>query len=74
MNSVVIDGKVLDFKYKKLQPFHQAFYVGDILVGQLFNMDNYWTAIPNKPKCRVDGFVSRYWASEYCLRIMGLSE
>ena len=38
MYSVIVDGNVLDFKYKRGLEFSYAFYIGDILIGQVFNM------------------------------------
>ena len=72
MYSVVVDGKVLDFHYKKLSTSY-AFYIGDILIGQIFKMKRYWTAVSNKPNdlCLIYGFKSRYYASEFLLKLQG---
>ena len=68
-------GKVLDFKYKKVQGhWHYAFYIGDILVGQVFRMGKgNWSAVSETPNdlCPVNGFRSRYYASNFLLWIGG---
>lgn len=74
MYSVVIDGKVLDFRYKKLQENHYAFYIGDILVGQVFNLKRCWSAVSCEHRgamTRMQGFKNRYYASEYLLQLNG---
>lgn len=38
MYSCIVEGQVLDFKYKKLTEHVQAFYIGHIYVGQVFKM------------------------------------
>ncbi len=76
MNSCIVDGKVLDFKYKKLNEFTYAFYIGDIYIGQVFNMDTSWTAVgrpanDTKSLGPINGFKNRYYASEYLLLLTG---
>jgi hypothetical protein len=79
MLSVVHEGRVLDFKYKKQNEFTYAFYIGDILIGQVFRMgDQKWSAVgwhnPESDMHRlypVDGFRSRYHASEFMLKMAG---
>ena len=72
MYSVVVDGKVLDMRYKKMEHNHgYVFYVGDIYVGQIFKTRNRWCAVSSKPSnglCPLDGFRSRYHASEFLLK------
>jgi hypothetical protein len=41
MISTIVDGKVLDHRYKKIGDFIYNFYVGDIFIGQVFNMGKY---------------------------------
>jgi hypothetical protein len=73
MFSVIVDGEVLDFKYNRLGKGHYAFYIGDILIGQMFKLKNEWTAVCDyKPLgYPVNGFVSRYRASEFLLKYCG---
>ena len=78
MYSVIIDGKVLDFHYKRVKaaPNIHNFYVGDIFIGQVFKMRHYWSCVSFKKPCDLcpaHGFKNRYWASEFLLRINGLS-
>ena len=78
--SCIYQGKVLDFKYKqcKIQKFIFAFYIGDILIGQIFKHGKHnWTAVsfhPNALGRRVSGFGTRYHASEYLLDINGFNK
>ena len=80
MLSAIVDGKVLDFKYKKLQSFKSgnqyAFYVGDILVGQVFKMRFGWSSVvtfsPNTSVGVVEGFITRTAASQYILQCVKL--
>ena len=75
MLSLVVEGKVLDWRFKKLNDFTYAFYVGDIYVGQVFKMKGRsWSAVSSKPNeiHPIDGFKSRYYASEFLLKLNGL--
>ena len=81
MLSIIVDGKVLDFTYKKGHAGFWNFYIGDIYVGQVVNLDRLgWTAIshlhPDELQgfASVDGFKTRYKASEYLLRVGGFYE
>ncbi len=71
--SIVVDKKVLDFRYKKLTDFSYAFYVGDILVGQVFKMKRYWSCVSHEPHelCPVDGFKLRHYAAEFLIKLNG---
>ncbi len=74
MYSIVLDGKVLDYRYKKMNDFTYAFYVGDIYVGQVFRMrKGRWACIGNKANdlCPVHGFADRLYASEFILKLGG---
>lgn len=75
MLSIVLDGKVLDFRYKKQTDFCTAFYVGDILVGQIFNMGSQGWAAVCSGDCQMrsaTGFKTRYAASDFMLKSRGL--
>ena len=66
MYSLVVDNKVQDFKYKKTE-----FYLGDTFIGQIFKLNNSWSAVPwYKPSKIgvVHGFKTRYHASMYMLQ------
>lgn len=76
-NSIVYKGKVLDFKYKrnKVLKFLYVFYVGDMLIGQLFLVNKSWTAVSNRVPCvygAVGGFKTRQHASEFLLAVCKL--
>ena len=76
MYSTNVDGKVLDFGYKKLTDGVYAFYLGTMYMGQLFRIrPRNWAAtsngqIPNNI-CPVDGFMSRHKAAEFLLNLNG---
>lgn len=72
--SVNVKGEILDYHYKKLTAFSYAFYIGDILIGQLFNMKRSWSAvshIPFKNIGLVHGFKTRFDACQYLLQLQG---
>jgi len=74
MHSVNIKGKVLDFYYKKRElEGNYSFYIGDIFIGQVFNMGRYWSCVSGKPHefSLVDGFKTRFHASVFMLRLQG---
>jgi len=74
MYSVNVAGKVLDYKYKKQTEIIYAFYIGDILIGQLFKMRRGWSAVSWKTHselCPVHGFRTRFDASEFLLKVNG---
>ena len=66
MNSSIINGEVLDWKTVK-SDFQYSFYIGDVLVGQLFNLGKLgWTAVPLLRNIqKVDGFKTKYKAQAY---------
>jgi len=78
--SCIHQGKVLDFHYKqcKIQKFIHVFFIGEILIGQIFKHGKHnWSAVswhPAAPGHRVSGFGSRYHASEYLLEINGFNK
>ena len=70
MLSSVVDGKVLDWRWNKRQ-IDTLFYVGDIYIGQLFNMGKSgWSALHKTANSigLVEGFKSRYAASHFLLK------
>lgn len=78
MQSIVLKGKVLDFKYiqNKHLKFVYNFYIGDIYVGQLFKIDEHrWAAVGNTSHKfnKIDGFGTRWKAAEFLLRLEGYS-
>ena len=67
MNSEVIDGKVLDWHFKKMNICY-FFYIGDIYVGQLFKTKrNGWIAVSDLGKC--EGFITRWKGCQFLLDI-----
>ena len=76
MQSLVVNGKVLDFRYKKITDSISAFYIGSIYVGQVFKMHKRaWSVVAKTPNkiCPVDGFARRRDAAEFLLKLEGLS-
>lgn len=76
MYSCIVEGQVMDFNYKKLTEIAQAFYIGHIYVGQVFKMRRGWTAVSatSNPYGPTVGFKSRYYASDYLLKVGGYSK
>ena len=78
MFSAIINGKVLDYNYKKLQENHYLFKVGDISIGQVFKMKFGWSAVVTYPSSIsvgvVEGFKTRTSASQYMLQCTKLLE
>lgn len=84
--SVVYNGKVLDYHYKKYndQPYTMyGFYIADmgskIFIGHIYKSSRRgrtsWDAVcthPNRTWNVCDGFVSRYAASEFMLKSCGI--
>ena len=74
MDSVVVDGKVLDFHYKKNEVCYD-FYIGEMLIGQIFYTGRRnWSAVSWKKPCMlcpVHGFSSRHRAAEFLLKVNG---
>ena len=77
--SQIVDGKVLDYHFKRLQVFengsnHYLFSIGDIPIGQVFRMGKgNWTAVsrhPNPLGC-IDGLRSRLDCCTILLKLAG---
>jgi len=67
------DGKVRTFRYKKQSDFIYAFYLGELLMGQLFNMGKSWSAVswvkdPDGQR-KVGGFKTRHDAVNYLIQV-----
>lgn len=85
MYSVIVDDKVLDFKYKRASKVlikkypilkrRHVFYIGNILIGQIFSSRNRgWSCVSDKepnPLCPVNGFKTRHDAAEFLLKVNG---
>jgi hypothetical protein len=71
--SINWEGKVLDFHWKKLQPFHYSFYIGDIFVGQVFNLGRSWSGVGKNPHILngFSGFKTRLDATRFILTLEG---
>ena len=71
--SSVVDGKVLDWKFKRQQPHWVAFYIGDILVGQIFKLNSGYTGVlyNSHQYNGIGGFRTRHDAATYLLFIGG---
>lgn len=64
--STIIDGKVLDWSFKKFE-YGYNFYIGDKLYGQIFKQSTGWSAVPYEKSLGfpVDGFKTRYTAANF---------
>ena len=72
--SEIVDGKVLDYKYKKRR-IDTLFSVGDISIGLLYKMrGDRWTAVSLYENIYgpIDGFKTRIDAAEYLLKVFRL--
>jgi len=72
MMSAIVNGKVLDFKFKKGgQDFITVFYVGDIYVGQIFKMSHGWSVVGKSPNALspIDGLRTRWQAAQLLLKM-----
>ena len=70
MISSVVDGKVLDWHWKKRSNDY-LFYIGDIFIGQVWNMGVHgWTALHRESNSigLAEGFKTRYDASHFLLK------
>lgn len=72
---VVVDGKALDFSFKKIQEHHSAFYIGDIYIGQIFKMMRSWSIVGKTPNrlCPIDGLKTRLDCCMLLLKLEGYS-
>lgn len=68
--SAIVDGKVLDFKFKKRE-IDTVFYVGDIFVGQIFKIGKTYSVVGKTPNvlCPIDGLATRRHAAELLLKM-----
>lgn len=77
MMSCIVDGKVLDFYFKKRVfngEFHSyVFYIGDIYVGQIFKIRNTYSVVGKTPNklSPIDGLATRWQAAELLLKMEG---
>jgi hypothetical protein len=71
--SIIIEGKVLDVRYKRLVNGLQAVYFGDIYFGQVVELRTGWCAVSKDPYpfMPVNGFKTRLSAVEFILRLSG---
>ncbi len=70
---VVVDGKALDFRFKKLQEHHSAFYIDDIYIGQIFKMMRSWSIVGKTPNrlYPIDGLKTRLDCCTLLLKLEG---
>lgn len=70
MYSEIVEGKVLDFHFKKRET-DTLFYIGNILIGQLFKHKRSWCAVSSFENMNgpIYGFANRLYAAEYLLKI-----
>lgn len=71
--SVMVDGKWKDFRYIRQSPTITAFWLGDLLIGQIFKMHNGYSGVlwGGHQYNGITGFKTRHAAAEYLLFIGG---
>ena len=79
MYSAIVNKQVLDYKFKPLGVCPKAyfFYVGDILLGQVFWFKTGWKAVSTHTPCDlgvVSGFKTRYDASTFILQVCKIED
>ena len=79
MMSLVLDGEVLDFHFKRctVQPWRVTFYVGDIYIGQIFKSRRRSYSIVGKtphPLSPISGLATRWQAANLLLKMEGYTE
>lgn len=69
----IVDGKVLDWKFIHQQDDVVKFYIGEILVGQIFKLNNTYTGVLHGAHQYngIGGFKLRHDAAAYLLFIGG---
>ena len=69
----IVEGKALDWRYKKMGDDHIAFYIGDIYVGQVWKIFKSYSVVGKNPHplCPIDGFRTRHDACEMLLKLEG---
>lgn len=70
MLSEIVDGKVLDWRFKR-RKVDTLFYIGDIFVGQIFKIGKSWSAVSRIPTTMgvIHGFRTRGDAARLLLKI-----
>lgn len=71
--SINWEGKVLDFRWKKILPHVYAFYVGTLYVGQVFNLGRTWSGV-GKHSHKLNGlpgFKTRMDVANFLLQLEG---
>ena len=67
---MIINGTVLDYHFTK-RKIDTVFKIGDIIMGQLFNVAGRWTAVSyyGNPYGPVKGFSTRCDAAEFLISV-----
>jgi len=75
MMSTIVNGKVLDWKFKK-RKVDTVFYIGDIFVGQIFKLSNTYSVVGKTPNelSPIDGLATRWQAAQLLLKMEGYTE
>jgi hypothetical protein len=74
----IYKGEALDFRFVKQNDDWCAFYIGHLLIGQIFKSKRSggWSAVclfaPEKKVPPIDGFISRFRAAEFLLKMSGI--
>jgi hypothetical protein len=71
--SSIVDGKVLDWKFKRAMPHVVSFSIGNIHIGQIFKINNSYTGVLRNGHQYngIGGFRTRHDAAAYLLFIGG---
>lgn len=74
MYSVIYQGKVLDYKFKKYTKTSYTFYVGDIYVGQIHKLAKSWSIISKTVNSLnpIHGLKTRRDGAQLLLKIEGI--
>jgi len=72
MMSTVVDGKVLDWHFKKRKT-DTLFYIGSTYVGQIFKIRKTYTVVGRTPNrlSPIDGLATRWQAAVLLLKMEG---
>ena len=72
MMSITVNGKVLDFKFRK-RTVDITFHIGDIFVGQIFKVGRTYSVVGKTPNklSPINGLATRWRAAELLLKMEG---
>jgi len=75
MYSCIVEGKVLDYKFKRstVSNYLYYFFIGDIYIGQIYKMKKSWAGVGKATHKlnSLNGFKTRLDAAEFLLKLEG---